>query len=91
MGDVVSVGGSLVPVGGHNLLEPAALGLPRARWPEQSLHQCGYRRQAATKCSRLCPHLRRLFRRSASIDREAFARAQFLLKRSSFAGAAHGN
>jgi len=27
-GDVVFVGGSLVPVGGHNLLEPAALGLP---------------------------------------------------------------
>jgi 3-deoxy-D-manno-octulosonic-acid transferase len=26
--DVVFVGGSLVPVGGHNLLEPAALGLP---------------------------------------------------------------
>jgi 3-deoxy-D-manno-octulosonic-acid transferase len=28
MGDVAFVGGSLVPVGGHNLLEPAALGLP---------------------------------------------------------------
>jgi 3-deoxy-D-manno-octulosonic-acid transferase len=27
-GDVAFVGGSLVPVGGHNLLEPAALGLP---------------------------------------------------------------
>lgn len=27
-GDVVFVGGSLVPIGGHNLLEPAALGLP---------------------------------------------------------------
>jgi 3-deoxy-D-manno-octulosonic-acid transferase len=26
--DVVFVGGSLVPVGGHNVLEPAALGLP---------------------------------------------------------------
>jgi len=26
--DVAFVGGSLVPVGGHNLLEPAALGLP---------------------------------------------------------------
>ena len=26
--DVVFVGGSLVPIGGHNLLEPAALGLP---------------------------------------------------------------
>lgn len=27
-GDAAFVGGSLVPVGGHNLLEPAALGLP---------------------------------------------------------------
>ena len=26
--DAAFVGGSLVPVGGHNLLEPAALGLP---------------------------------------------------------------
>jgi 3-deoxy-D-manno-octulosonic-acid transferase len=26
--DVAFVGGSLVPVGGHNLLEPAALGIP---------------------------------------------------------------
>lgn len=27
-GDVAFVGGSLVPIGGHNLLEPAALGVP---------------------------------------------------------------
>ena len=27
-GDVSFVGGSLVPIGGHNLIEPAALGLP---------------------------------------------------------------
>lgn len=27
-GDVAFVGGSLVPIGGHNLLEPAAVGLP---------------------------------------------------------------
>jgi 3-deoxy-D-manno-octulosonic-acid transferase len=27
-GEVAFVGGSLVPVGGHNLLEPAALGVP---------------------------------------------------------------
>lgn len=32
-GDVVFVGGSLVPVGGHNLLEPAALGLPIVTGP----------------------------------------------------------
>lgn len=31
--DVVFVGGSLVPIGGHNLLEPAALGLPLVSGP----------------------------------------------------------
>jgi 3-deoxy-D-manno-octulosonic-acid transferase len=34
--DVAFVGGSLVPVGGHNLLEPAALGVPVATGPYQS-------------------------------------------------------
>jgi 3-deoxy-D-manno-octulosonic-acid transferase len=33
--DVVFVGGSLVPVGGHNLLEPAALGRPIVTGPHQ--------------------------------------------------------
>jgi 3-deoxy-D-manno-octulosonic-acid transferase len=32
--DVAFVGGSLVPVGGHNLLEPAALGLPVLSGPQ---------------------------------------------------------
>lgn len=31
--DVAFVGGSLVPIGGHNLLEPAALGLPAITGP----------------------------------------------------------
>jgi 3-deoxy-D-manno-octulosonic-acid transferase len=34
--DVAFVGGSLVPVGGHNLLEPAALGLPVITGPFQA-------------------------------------------------------
>jgi 3-deoxy-D-manno-octulosonic-acid transferase len=34
--DVAFVGGSLVPVGGHNLLEPAALGVPVITGPYQS-------------------------------------------------------
>jgi 3-deoxy-D-manno-octulosonic-acid transferase len=34
--DVAFVGGSLVPVGGHNLLEPAALGLPVLTGPSHS-------------------------------------------------------
>jgi 3-deoxy-D-manno-octulosonic-acid transferase len=32
-GDLAFVGGSLVPIGGHNLLEPAALGLPLLTGP----------------------------------------------------------
>lgn len=32
--DVAFVGGSLVPIGGHNLLEPAALGLPVLSGPQ---------------------------------------------------------
>jgi 3-deoxy-D-manno-octulosonic-acid transferase len=47
--DVAFVGGSLVPIGGHNLLEPAALGIPVLTGPSQSnsrevaqaLLQCG--------------------------------------------------
>ena len=34
--DVAFVGGSLVPVGGHNLLEPAALGIPVVTGPHQA-------------------------------------------------------
>ena len=34
--DVAFVGGSLVPIGGHNLLEPASLGLPVLTGPYQA-------------------------------------------------------
>ena len=44
-GDVAFVGGSLVPIGGHNLLEPAALGLPIAGGPAQ-LQLRGHREDA---------------------------------------------
>jgi 3-deoxy-D-manno-octulosonic-acid transferase len=37
--DIAFVGGSLVPVGGHNLLEPAALGLPVLCGPHQDSNQ----------------------------------------------------
>jgi 3-deoxy-D-manno-octulosonic-acid transferase len=37
--DVAFVGGSLVPIGGHNLLEPAALGLPVLTGPSTSNSQ----------------------------------------------------
>ena len=44
--DVAFVGGSLVPVGGHNLLEPAALGVPILTGPAQ-FQQRGDRAPAA--------------------------------------------
>ena len=52
MGDVAFVGGSLVDVGGHNLLEPAALGVPVLSGPHnfnsadiaKILVDCGARR-----------------------------------------------
>jgi 3-deoxy-D-manno-octulosonic-acid transferase len=34
--DAAFVGGSLVPIGGHNLLEPAALGLPVLTGPSHA-------------------------------------------------------
>lgn len=47
--DVAFVGGSLMPIGGHNLLEPAAIGLPVLSGPHQfnspdiarTLNECG--------------------------------------------------
>ncbi|MCB1743850.1 MAG: 3-deoxy-D-manno-octulosonic acid transferase, partial [Gammaproteobacteria bacterium] len=53
--DVAFVGGSLVPVGGHNMLEPSALGLPVVFGPHvfnfseisQQLCECGAARQVA--------------------------------------------
>lgn len=33
-GDIAFVGGSLVPIGGHNLIEPAAIGLPVLTGPQ---------------------------------------------------------
>jgi 3-deoxy-D-manno-octulosonic-acid transferase len=49
--DVAFVGGSLVPIGGHNLLEPAALGLPVLTGPShfnsQEIAQLLLRRGAA--------------------------------------------
>ncbi len=45
--DVAFVGGSLVPIGGHNLLEPAALGLPILTGPNNSNSEEAARRLIA--------------------------------------------
>jgi len=55
--DVAFVGGSLVPVGGHNLLEPAVLGLPMLSGPHthnaqdvaELLQECGALRIVRSK------------------------------------------
>jgi 3-deoxy-D-manno-octulosonic-acid transferase len=45
--DVAFVGGSLVPIGGHNLLEPAALGVPILTGPNNSNSEEAARRLTA--------------------------------------------
>jgi 3-deoxy-D-manno-octulosonic-acid transferase len=45
--DVAFVGGSLVPIGGHNLLEPAALGLPILTGPNNSNSEAAARQLIA--------------------------------------------
>jgi len=45
--DVAFVGGSLVPIGGHNLLEPAALGLPILAGPHNSNSEAAARQLTA--------------------------------------------
>jgi 3-deoxy-D-manno-octulosonic-acid transferase len=66
--DVAFVGGSLVPIGGHNLLEPAALGLPVLTGPfqfnSQEIATLLLRRGAALEVSdarELAAAVRRLF------------------------------
>jgi 3-deoxy-D-manno-octulosonic-acid transferase len=66
--DVAFVGGSLVPIGGHNLLEPAALGLPVLTGPShfnsQEIALLLLRRGAALQVadpSELAAVLQRLF------------------------------
>ena len=66
--DVAFVGGSLVPIGGHNLLEPAALGLPVLSGPfqfnSQEIATLLLRRGAALEVSdarELAAAVRRLF------------------------------
>ena len=46
--DVAFVGGSLVPIGGHNLLEPAALGLPILTGPNNSNSEAAARQLTAS-------------------------------------------
>lgn len=45
--DVAFVGGSLVPIGGHNLLEPAALGLPILTGPNNANSEAAARQLTA--------------------------------------------
>ncbi|MEM7612400.1 MAG: lipid IV(A) 3-deoxy-D-manno-octulosonic acid transferase [Pseudomonadota bacterium] len=73
--DIAFVGGSLVPVGGHNLLEPAALGLPILAGPylfnAQDIANL-FTGQGAAKtvqtADELCTSLQSLFRRGQLRD-----------------------
>ncbi|HXP65666.1 MAG TPA: lipid IV(A) 3-deoxy-D-manno-octulosonic acid transferase [Steroidobacteraceae bacterium] len=79
-GDVAFVGGSLVPIGGHNLLEPAALGLPVLTGPSHSngeeIAQLLLARGAALQVNgadELAAVLKRLI--EDSVERERIGRA----------------
>lgn len=84
--EVAFVGGSLVPVGGHNLLEPAALGVPLLSGPAQFnspdasrlLTACGAL-QTVTDGSGLADALRGLFEDRAEAGRRGAAGKQVLL------------
>ena len=86
--DVAFVGGSLVPVGGHNLLEPAALGVPVLTGPFNAnstdvarlLLQSGGAVEVADAAASPM-RLRRLFARSASRGSGAGARAREFVER----------
>ena len=75
--DVAFVGGSLVPVGGHNLLEPAALGLPVLSGPA-AVQQPGHRARAEPSAARSRSCTMRLSwpRRWARLLADPQARAQ---------------
>ncbi|MGR8933805.1 MAG: lipid IV(A) 3-deoxy-D-manno-octulosonic acid transferase [Gammaproteobacteria bacterium] len=67
VGDVALVGGSLVPVGGHNVLEPAALGVPVVF----GAHMANFREIAAAMLQRQaavqCPDREALLREMSAL------------------------
>ena len=65
--DVAFVGGSLVRIGGHNLLEPVALGVPGGHRAAQ--RECGgYRRAAGSIAASVAPDGAGLGRLAAEVS-----------------------
>ena len=65
--DIAFVGGSLVPIGGHNLLEPAALGLPILTGPHNFNSEEVARLLISRGAAEVVPDARALGRRVAAL------------------------
>jgi 3-deoxy-D-manno-octulosonic-acid transferase len=86
-GDVAFVGGSLVPIGGHNLLEPAALSLPILTGPHnfnaQDVARALLERGAALEVATgdgLAAQLHRLFEDATARERQGAAAQAFVVE-----------
>jgi 3-deoxy-D-manno-octulosonic-acid transferase len=85
--DVAFVGGSLVPIGGHNLLEPAALSLPILAGPHnfnaqdvaRALIERGAVLEVTTRDG-LATELRRLFDDAGARERQGAAAQAFVVE-----------
>jgi 3-deoxy-D-manno-octulosonic-acid transferase len=85
--DVAFVGGSLVPIGGHNLLEPAALSLPILSGPHnfnaQDVARALIERGAVSEVTTsdgLATELRRLFDDAGARERQGAAAQAFVVE-----------
>jgi 3-deoxy-D-manno-octulosonic-acid transferase len=74
--DVAFVGGSLVPVGGHNLLEPAALGLPILTGPHNFNSEDIARLLISRGAAEVVPDARTLGRRVSALLSDPEERAR---------------
>jgi 3-deoxy-D-manno-octulosonic-acid transferase len=74
--DVAFVGGSLVPIGGHNLLEPAALGLPILTGPNNSNSEAAARELTAKGAAQVVQGAQDLGEQVATLFAEPQTRAR---------------
>ena len=74
--DIAFVGGSLVPIGGHNLLEPAALGLPVLTGPHNANSQDAFRQLTADGAAQVAQSAQELGERIIKLIAEPDTRAR---------------
>lgn len=76
LAELVVMGGSLVPMGGHNPIEPAKLGLPILTGPQIQNFAELYRRLAAAGGCRVEPDAASIMRAAEALLRDPAARAR---------------